>query len=153
MLVFSNHFYKPIFFPNLAIVVLIYFSLYMDFFSGVLISYIIFYIYGSVTALNSSTFALIGVITFVVAFYLWKKLLTDNIFHEFLITFLSSLVYYMIFFLLIYYFFKFKYNFIDFFLFYLFPVSLTTSVVSPLVFYIFKKIDSSSLKKKREITV
>jgi predicted neutral ceramidase superfamily lipid hydrolase len=151
MLVFSNHFYKLTFFPNLAIIILIYFSLYMDFFSGILISYVIFFIYGSLTALNPSTFALIGVMTFMAAFYLWKKFSTDNTINEVLITFLSSLIYYITFFLLIYYFFEFKYNFINFLVFYLFPVSLTTSIVSPLIFYMFKKIDPSSLRKKKGI--
>ena len=153
--IFSAFYHDAVFFPNLPLIALIYFSFYMELFTGAVASYALFYIYGSLTALNPAAFALAGVIAFAVAFYFWKQFIIDNIIYELIVALISVTIYYIIIFFIAFYFFKFRYNFLHFLLIYMIPVCMTTTLVSPFIFYLFKKIDSVFVGRKRteKITV
>ncbi len=152
--IFSAFYHDAVFFPNLPLIALIYFSFYMELFAGAVASYALFYIYGSLTTLNPAAFALAGVIAFAVSFYFWKQFMADNIIYELITTLISVMVYYITVFFIAFYFFKFRYNFLHFLLIYMLPVCITTALASPFIFYLFKKIDSvfGSGKRTGKIT-
>ncbi|RZD16739.1 MAG: hypothetical protein EVJ46_00415 [Candidatus Acididesulfobacter guangdongensis] len=99
--------------------------------------------------MNPYTYAMAGVIIFIFAFYLWKKFLSDNIIYEIFITFISSALYYFLIFAVSFIYFKYRYNLIYYVLFYLLPVSAATSMVAPIVFYFFRKIDYYRYKRSQ----
>ncbi len=148
-LIFSNYFENPFILPNFALIAIIYFALYFNIFNGLIASYLFFYVYGCFTAMNPYTYAMAGVIIFIFAFYLWKKFLSDNIIYEIFITFISSALYYFLIFAVSFIYFKYRYNLIYYVLFYLLPVSAATSMVAPIVFYFFRKIDYYRYKRSQ----
>ncbi|MCL5673378.1 MAG: hypothetical protein M1407_01990 [Deltaproteobacteria bacterium] len=148
-LIFSNYFENPLILPNFALIAIIYFALYFNIFNGFIASYLFFYVYGCFTALNPYAYAMAGVIIFTAAFYLWKKFLADNIIYEIFITFISSIFYYFLIFVISAIYFKFKYNLFYYILFYLLPISIITSAMSPIVFYFFRKIDYFRYKHQK----
>ncbi len=150
-LVLINNFNKIDIFPNLSIIALIYISAYTDVYSGAILSYLIFYIYGSMTVLNPAAFSLVGIASYSVAYILWRKVSAENGVNEILITFFVSTVYYFILFLIVFYSLGMHFNYWNFFLLYSLPVSITTSLISPPLFFIFKKIGFKNFLKRNKI--
>ncbi len=146
-----NNFNKIGIFPNLSLITLIYLSAYLDVYPGVILSYLLFYIYGSMTALNPAVFSLAGVVSYSVSYVLWRKVSAENSMNEILITFFSSIIYYLMLFLIVFYSIGIHFNYLNFFLLYSLPASITTSLISPLIFLVFKKIGYKIFLKRNKI--
>ena len=152
-LIFNDNFSSGGFyiFPNLAIAGLVYISAYLDLYPGWLTTYILFYIYGSMTPLNPSVFGFIGTLSYVVSYILWRKIPYDNAATEILAAFIASSVYYLALFLVVFYCYGMHFLYWDFFLSYGFPVSVSTALFSPAVFFFFKKAGYKNFLKKHKI--
>ena len=94
-LIFNNysHFGYFFVFHNIVIAGIVYISAYLDIYSGGIMSYILFYIYGSMTPLDPTLFGFIGVVSYAVSYILWRKISSDNFLSEILITFQVHLIY------------------------------------------------------------
>lgn len=150
-LVLTNNFAKIGIFPNLSIIVLIYISAYMDVYAGAILSYLLFYIYGSMTVLNPAVFSLAGVVSYAVSYIIWRKVSAENAVNEILITFFVSTIYYFILFLIVFYPLGIHFSYWNFFILHSLPVSITTSLISPLLFFIFKKIGYKNFLRRNKI--
>ncbi|MCL4542357.1 MAG: hypothetical protein M1458_01255 [Deltaproteobacteria bacterium] len=150
-LVLRGNFHATNILPNMPLIALIYISAYIDVYPGAALSYLIFYIYGSMTALNPAVFPLAGIVSYAVSYILWRKVSSKNGVNEILITFLSSTIYYLMLFLIVFYSLGMHFNYWNFFLFYSLPVSIITSLISPLLFFIFKKIGYKNFLKRNRI--
>jgi hypothetical protein len=140
-LIFNDNFSSGGFyaFPNLAIAGLVYISAYLDLYPGWLTAYILFYIYGSMTPLNPAVFGFIGTLSYAVSYILWRKIPYENAATEILISFIASSAYYLSLFLVVFYYYGMHFLYWDFFLSYGFPVSVSTALFSPAVFFFLKK--------------
>lgn len=154
-LVLSNTFslkgYYPVPLPNFAIVALVYMACYLDVFLGIVFSYAVLYIYGSLTALNPALIAFSGTISFGTAYFLWRKVGGDNVLFEIGITFIASLSYYILLFLSIFYGIGIHFDFFYLFVFRILADSIITALISPVVFIIFKKIAYGHILKSKKI--
>ncbi len=157
-LIFSNNFNinsgSFYIFPNLALAGAVFLSAYLDVYSGWVASYILFYIYGSMTPLNPAIFGFSGTLTYTVSYFIWRKIPFENAIMEILITFIASYIFYLILFLTILYGLKIDFIYWNFLFSYVLPVSITTALVSPAVFYIFKKAGLGNfLNRRRPINI
>lgn len=152
-LLLTNNFTKITILPNLSLIVLIYISAYMDIYSGAVFSYILFYIYGSVTLMNPSIFSLAGVIAYAVSYVLWRSVSAESGLNEILITFFSSMAYYLTLFLIVFYCLNTQFNYWNFLLLHSLPVSIITSFISPLIFFVFRKIGYKNFLKRSKIII
>ncbi|MHB1661960.1 MAG: hypothetical protein ACYCSQ_08030 [bacterium] len=152
-LVFNNNFNSGAFyvFPNLAIAGLVYLSAYLDLYPGWLMAYILFYIYGSMTPLNPAVFGFIGTVSYAVSYIIWRKIPSDNMIVEILITFIASWIYYLLLFLIVFYYFGMHFIYWNFLFSYGFPVSVSTALLSPAVFFFFKKIGYKNFLKRNKL--
>jgi len=152
-LIFNDNFSSGGFyvFPNLAIAGLVYISAYLDLYPGWLTVYILFYIYGSMTPLNPAVFGFIGTLSYAVSYILWRKIPYDNAAVEMLVTFIASSVYCLSLFLIVFYCYGMHFLYWDFFLSYGFPMSVSTALFSPAVFFLFKKAGYKIFLKKNKI--
>jgi hypothetical protein len=152
-LIFNDNFSSGGFyaFPNLAIAGLVYISAYLDLYPGWLTAYILFYIYGSMTPLNPAVFGFIGTLSYAVSYILWRKIPYENAATEILISFIASSAYYLSLFLVVFYYYGMHFLYWDFFLSYGFPVSVSTALFSPAVFFFFKKAGYKNFLKKNKI--
>lgn len=152
-LMLTNNFNDAGIFPNLSFIVLIYISAYLDVYPGIILSYLLFYIYGSMTVFNPAVFSLAGVVSYAVSYILWRKASADNWLNEILITFFSATIYYFGLFLIVFYSSDIHFNYWNLFLSYILPASVITSLISPLVFFIFKKISYKNFLKSDKIII
>lgn len=152
-LIFTNNFNRIGLFPNLSLIAIVYIAAYLDVYSGAISSYLLFYIYGSLTVLNPAAFSLAAVIAYAVSYILWRKVSTDNWLNEILITFSASAVYYFALFFIIFYSLGMHFNYRNFFFSHGFSVSIMTALISPLVFLFFKKIGYKNFSKRNRIII
>ncbi len=154
-LIFSNYFNFDsgsfYVFPNLALAGLVYVSAYLDVYSGWIAAYIMFYVYGSMTPLNPSVFGLAGTLSYAASYVVWRRIPYDNVPNEILITFIVSCIFYFILFLIVFYGLNINFLYWNFILSYGFPVTVSTALVSPWVFYIFKKIGFGNFLNKKKL--
>ncbi|MHB1695688.1 MAG: hypothetical protein ACYCSB_06385 [bacterium] len=152
-LIFNDNFYSRGFyaFPNFTIVGLVYISAYLDLYPGWLTSYILFYIYGSMTPLNPAVFGLIGTVSYAVSYILWRKIPYDNAATEILIAFIVSWFYYIMLFLIVFYCYDIHFLYWNFLLSYYLPVSVSTALLTPALFFFFKKIGYRNFLKKKKL--
>ena len=152
-LIFNDNFYSGglYVFPNLAIAGLVYISAYLGIYPGWLMSYILFYIYGSMTPLNPAVFGFIGTLSYTVSYILWRKIPYDNAVTEILIVFITSCIYYITLFFIVFYFYGIHFLYWDFFISYSFPVSVSTALFAPAVFFFFKKAGYKNFLKKNKL--
>ncbi len=152
-LIFNDNFSSGGFyaFPNLAIAGLVYISAYLDLYPGWLTAYILFYIYGSMTPLNPAVFGFIGTLSYAVSYILWRKIPYENAATEILAAFIASSAYYLSLFLVVFYCYSMHFLYWDFFLTYGFPVSVSTALFTPAVFFFFKKAGYKNFLKKNKI--
>lgn len=136
------------FFPNLVLAGIVYVSAYMEIYAGILTAYAVFYIFGSLTSFNPSLFSLAGTVAFSAAYLLWRRIQSENIFTEFAVTFISSATYYLVLSGAVFYGLNIEFSSWNFFFSYAIPVSVATSIFSPLVFMAFKKIKLGSFLRK-----
>jgi len=147
----TNNFNHINIFPNLALIAIVYIAAYLDVYTGAISSYLLFYIYGSLTVLNPATFSLAAVIAYVVSYILWRKVSTDNWFNEILITFAASAVYYFTLFFIVFYSLDMHFDYQNFFFLHSIPISIITAVISPLAFLLFKKLGYKNFSKRNRI--
>jgi hypothetical protein len=154
-LIFTNNFYSGSgalhIFPNLALAGLVYISAYLDIYSGWLAVYVLFYIYGSMTPLNPAVFGFAGTVSYAFSYVLWRKISNDNAVTEIIITFATAWVYYIVLFLVVFYYFDMHFIYWNFTVTYAVPVSVSTAVFAPAVFYFFKKIGFKIFLKKNKL--
>lgn len=152
-LLFNNNFNFGTFyvFPNLSIAGLVYLSAYLDFFPGWITAYIIFYIYGSMTPLNPVVFGFIGTVSYAVSYIIWRKISLDNIILEILITFIAAWIYYLLLFLIVFYYFDMHFIYWNFLFYYCLPICISTALLSPAVFFLFKKIGYKNFLKRNKL--
>ncbi len=151
-LIFNNYSHYGYFFvfPNLVIAGIVYISAYLDIYSGGIMSYILFYIYGSMTPLDPTLFGFIGVVSYAVSYILWRKISSDNFLSEILITFFSSSGYYLVLFLIVYYRLGIHFIYLNFIFSYGLPASVATALISPAIFFFFKKIGYKNFLKRNQ---
>ena len=154
-LIFSNNFNfnsgSFYVFPNFALAGLVFISAYLDVYSGWIAAYIIFYIYGSMTPLNPAVFGFSGTISYAASYVIWRRIPFENAITEILITFAVSYIFYLILFLTVFYGLKIDFMYWNFLFSYVLPVSITTALVSPAVFYVFKKAGLGNFLNKRKL--
>ena len=152
-LIFNDNFSSVGFyaFPNLTIAGLAYISAYLDIYPGWLTSYMLFYIYGSMTPFNPAVFGFIGTVSYTVSYILWRKIPYDNAATEMLTAFIVSLVYYLTLFLIVFYYYGMHFLYWNFLLSYGFPVSISTALFTPAVFFLFKKGGYKNFLKKNKL--
>ncbi|MHB8231879.1 MAG: hypothetical protein ACYDDB_03115 [bacterium] len=114
-------------------------------------TYILFYIYGSMTPLNPAVFGFTGTVSYAVSYIIWRKIPSDNMITEILITFIASWVYYLLLFLIVFYYMGIHFIYWNFLFYYSFPVSASTALLSPAVFFLFKKIGYKNFLKRNKI--
>ncbi len=128
------------FLPAFLIIALVYIAAYANVGIGVVLSYVLFYIYGSLTAVNPAVVAFSGIVSYAVAYILWKKIAIDNVLVEILVTFFSFAVFDIVLFMSVFYGLGVGFSYTDFFTGFYLPSSVSTALISPVIFPVFKKL-------------
>jgi hypothetical protein len=103
------------------------------------------------TPLNPAVFGFIGTVSYAVSYVLWRKIPYDNAATEILTTFIASWVYYLTLFLIVFYCYGMHFLYWNFLLSYGFPVSVSTALFAPAVFFLFKKAGYKNFLKKNKL--
>ncbi len=138
-------------FPNMEVAGLVFISAYLDIYAGWFIVYALFYIYGAMTPLNPAVFGLTGTVAYAASYVIWRRIPYDNAITEILITFIASLIYYCVLFFVVFYGFGIHFIYWNFLIYYAFPASVSTSVISPAVFFLFKKAGYKNFLNKNKL--
>ncbi len=138
-------------FPNLMLIAAVYISAYLDIYQGWMLAYALFYVYGSMTSLNPAIFGLTGTVSYALSYIIWRKIPSDNIISEILITFFVSWIYYLFLFFIVCYRLGVHFAFRNFLFHYGFPASAATALISPAAFFFFKKTGYKNFLKKNKI--
>lgn len=139
--------------PDFSIMISVYAAAYFDVFVGAVFSYAVFYLFGSLTALNPAFVSFAGIISYSVAYALWKRTEFDNVLSEFAITFFSFAVYLLLIFLAVYYGAGISVDPLYFLVLHGIPSGIVTAACSPLIFYVFKKIGPRAFWDKGRLSL